>query len=156
MKSPTLAYRTALFNALQGIVFLGQNISVFEEVANSNQLASIKKINVGNVPVEAYIIIQNQTANDISAKCLRSDQVSCQVQITTLFPIGSGGSKTAEQISELILEKVYDNPTVKFPNDSDFFIWKNQLESTRNIPYQTDTHYAWVHNMTFIAWIGQN
>jgi len=154
MKSVTLGVRTAFVQALQGITFEGEAIPVWEEVANPGKA----NLTIGNVDVEAYIIIQNQTANDMSAKCRRTDQTSIQVQINTLFPIGSGGSWIAEQISELVCDKLFTatNLGTSIVMPEPFQMWRSTLESSRNIPYQTDVNFVWVHNMTFIAWVSQN
>lgn len=154
MKSATLGIRTAFFDALQGIVYKGVTIPVWEEVING----SISVIGVGNMQAEAYIIIQNQTANDISVKCRRTDECSIQVQINTRWAIGTGGSKSAEEIGELVCDKLFTatNLETSVVLDSPFQMWKSKLESTRNIPYQTEDKFVWVHNMVFTAWVSQN
>lgn len=135
MLNPNLLIRTAYFAALQNLVYKTKTIPVYEEqVTDGSPMVSV---NIGGVLVQCYIILQNQTANDISAKCGRSDEASIQVQINTLFPRGKGGSKTAEEISELVYSRLLE---------SDLNVnglWSTQMPYTRNIPYNTETNSVW-------------
>jgi len=152
MKNPNLLIRTAYFDALQNLVYKTKTIPVYEEqVTDGSPMVSV---NIGGVLVQCYIILLNQSSNDLSTKCVRSDEASIQVQINTLFPRGKGGSKTAEEISELVYGKILNESGLlgKLTTDG---LWKTTLEDTRNIPYNTDTNSVWVVQSIFTNRINQ-
>lgn len=161
MKNANLALRTSLFTQLtsgSGIVYANKKVGVFEEYyapATGNTKALF---NVGTSPVEAYIILLNQTNNnDPLNKCGRNDELSIQIQINTVWPASKGGSKVAEEISNLILAKLFPdsdlNATVVFPNG--FVCWKANVESTRNINFDANESRSWIVQMLLILKVSQ-
>lgn len=156
MKSATLAVRTAFIQRLQdNVIYAGVTLPVREELLDSKTPVTVT---YGAAKPQAYILVHNQTANDISAKCMRSDECSIQVQINTLFPKGHGGSKLAEQISELVFDQLFpvNDLDAGLVSVDGTHIYKSTLESNRNISYDTDTHTVWIVNLVFSCWISQS
>lgn len=157
MQPVTLAVRESYAAALQGLVYKNVLIPVFEEFVEESVLNKIKPVMIGNIPIKVFIILLNQTANDNSAKCQRSDQSSIQLQIKTIFPKAMGGSKTAEEVAALVMDKLFNTTphktTIVMPTP--FNLWKSSLMGSMNIPYRTETGFTFVHQMIFMNWVSQ-
>ena len=150
MKNVNLALRTAIGLALNdNIVYSGQNIATFEEYLQETDTRKIAKFIEGNRPAEAYIVLLNQTSNDDSAKCMRNDIASIQIQITTVFPANKGGSSTAEKISELVMARLFTEDGLNSTLDlgDDMTAWRGRMEGCINIPYDTNTNRIWITQM---------
>lgn len=158
MQPVTLAIRKAYVQALSGIVYKTKKIPIYEEFVQESPNNKIARVNIGNTEVGVYIILLNQTANDNSAKCRRNDETSIQVQINTVFLIGSGGSQTAEEVATLVMGKLFVGSDLKtsIVMPSPFHLWKSSLESSRNIPYKTENSYNWVHVLLFENMVSQD
>ena len=155
MQSTTLAFRTAIVNALNNIVFDTKRIGVFEEYVQ--ETSTNKKALLANC--EAYIILLNQTSNDNSARCVRNDEVSIQIQITTVFPAGKGGSKTSEQISELVINQLFtsDGLFKKIAMPSPFGLWKMELPvSGRQLNFNENESRIWITQLVVLGYLNQS
>jgi len=152
MKDPDLAIRTALVSALDGIIYLTKTIAVFEEDLQETSTRKKAILTIGNQQVEAYILLTNQTSNDTSAKCLRADQVSIQIQITTVWPANKGGSKVAEEIGELVTGKLFttDGLFTTLETALPINVWMGELAERRNIKYDTTSSKVWIKNLFLI------
>lgn len=159
MKVVSLPLRTAFFNKLNsGITYLGKSIFTFEDYLQETSTRKKAILQVGTMTVEAYIILLNQTENDNSNKCRKNDQASIQVQINTIFPSGKGGSQQAEEIGNLVYEKLFpvNNLKADIILPTPFHCWKSVKQGARNLNYDTETSRAWIHQITFNNWISQS
>lgn len=157
MRTTTRPIRTAIYQCIKLDLKYGLvTIPVYEEyLPAGGQQATIV---YNNQTVKAYVILLNQTSNyDPILKCLRNDQSSIQIQVTTIFPSGTGGSELAEIIGDSVKLKIwpFGNNNNNLQIDPAFKIWKITYESARNIPYDTDTNRVWVHQMTFLCHVSQ-
>lgn len=155
MQSTTLAFRTAIVNALNNIVFESNRVGVFEEYVQ--ETSTNKKALLTNC--EAYIVLLNQTSNDNSARCARNDEVSIQIQITTVFPAGKGGSKISEQISELVINQLFtsDGLFKKITMPSPFGLWKMELPvSGRQINFNENESRIWITQLVVLGYLNQS
>ena len=158
MKLVTTPVRSALATLLSGIPFMGKTINAFEEYLQESTTKKKSVLTIGSQQVTAYIILLNQTVNDNSSKCMRNDETSIQVQITTVYPPDTGGSLIGEQISDLVLAKLFnvDNMQITGINlPGPFEIWRARFVSSRNINYNTDTNRVWVTQLTLSFSINQ-
>lgn len=152
MKLVTTPIRSALATLLSGIPFMGKTINAFEGYLQESTTKKKAVLTVGNQQVTAYIILLNQTANENStSKCVRNDESSIQIQVTTIFPADTGGSLIAEQIAQLAIDRIMpvDNRTasgVILPEP--FNIWSAKVVSIRPIDYNTDTSRVWIIQLT--------
>jgi len=158
MKSVTLAIRTAYVEKTTGITFLTKVIPVFEEYVQETATKKKAILTIGTMQIEAYIILLNQTVNDNSPKCQRNDQTSIQAQVTTVFPLGKGGTKTAEQIAELFMDKLFVNSNLEtnLVLPPPFHIWKSVMEGVKNINYTTDTNSVWITQLILNHYVSQS
>jgi hypothetical protein len=146
MKLPSLAIRQQLVTFLAGITYLTKTIPVFEEYVQYTTTKPETTVMVGNMQVEVYIILTNQTANDASnTKCTRKDECSIQIQAYAVFPANKGGSKTTEEIMQLVLDKFYtaDNLNTAFTLSSPFEVINSEVITTGNTNFNTDTNRVW-------------
>jgi len=149
MKNTNLAIRTAVATALNadgGILYSGtQKIATFEEYLQETTTRKKAVLVTGNLQeTEAYIILLNQTQNEGQGnKCIRNDECSIQLQVTTVWPAGKGGSKIAELISELALERL---ETVTLPEP--FGLWKYDTVGIRNLNYDSQSTRTWIVQIT--------
>lgn len=152
----TLPLRIALITALDGsITYQGQSIRVFEEYLMET---TTKKKAILTGGVEAYVIILNQTSQEArSNKCNRNNNDSVQIQINTVYPAGKGGSKVAEEISQVILNLLFPSSikiaTLTMPNG--LALLKAELLSQRNINYDGSASRTWVTQLVLETWISQ-
>lgn len=157
MKITSLPLRISLITALDGnITYQGQSIRVFEEYLQET-LTKKKAILNGNV--EAYVIILNQTSQEArSNKCNRNNNDSIQIQINTVYPAGKGGSKVAEEISQVILNLLFPSSikiaSLTMSNGLDLL--KAELLSQRNINYDGTSSRTWVTQLVLETWISQS
>jgi len=156
MEITTLPLRTSLVEALDGnIMYQSQSIRVFEEYLMEN---SSKKKAILAGGVEAYVIILNQTSNEArSNKCNRNNNDSIQLQVTTVYPAGKGGSKVAEEISNVILGLLFPtslkNTDLTLPSGLDLI--KSELLGSRNINYDLSSSRIWINQLILECWISQ-
>lgn len=142
MKNPNLAFRKAIVSAIDNIDFKNGKVRTFEE--QLLETSSKKKLVVSGV--EYYIILLNQTSNDLSAKCIRNDEVSIQIQITSVFPNNKGGSQDAELISDLVMTRLFSNDGLNgiIPTPNDFELWKLDQEGIVNITFDSENTKTWI------------
>lgn len=154
MRNTNLAFRTAIVNALDAIPYNGKNIYPFEEYYMPSGVR-VKAVYPGLF--EAYIIILNQTLNDDSLRCVRNDEVSIQIQINTVWPGGKGGSKAAEEISEIVMNRLFttDGLFKNITMPEPFGLWKMDLLTVRNMNYDENASRVWVTQLVITASVTQ-
>lgn len=153
MEVTTLKYRTAIVNALNNVQYKGKRIGLFEEYLS--ETSTNKKAIFPTF--EAYVILLNQTSNNNSPKCHRNNEDSIQIQITTVYPAGKGGSKVAEEIANVILGILF--PTEHYKSNisiPDMDVWKSELLSSRNIMYDLTSSRTWIHQLILVSNISQS
>lgn len=153
MKQPLRPFRTSIYSKLLGaIIYRGIVIPIGDEYSNKNQA----DINVGNnQPVKAWIKLSNETADDDSPKCLRTDLVSIQIMVQVEFNANSGNAEHGESIMDLILERLFNGNTGDILLEADFSINCMKLAGTRNLNYQNDTSRVWATVATITAQVSQ-
>jgi len=152
----TLPYRKAIIEALDGnIIYNNKSIRVWEEYVVETETKQIVKLDNG---ADAYIILLNQTSNEtLSNKCNRNNNDSIQIQINTVWPAGKGGSKTSEEIANVILGILFPT-SVKNTDlelDNGLSMWKSELMGSRNINYDLNASRVWVTQLILETWISQ-
>lgn len=154
MINVNLAFRSALVNAMPFVAYSGVNVPVHEEFVQYSDAKPQTYLTIGNMQVEVYILLQNQTANDDSAKCMRDDVVSIQVMITAVFPANKGGSRTTEEISEILMNTVSDGlfGQIQVVGGD---MWRLWVDSYRNLQYDTETNRVWTTIVTLNGNISQ-
>ena len=128
--------------ALSGnVIYNGTNIPVFEEFVQETATRKIATFSPGSGvnTAQAYILLLNQTLNDNSPKCNRNDECSIQLQIVTRWQRETGGSRVAEEISEIILP-LLDNLVMS----SDFNLYRTEVVSIQNVPQYEEVMSYWV------------
>jgi len=158
MKIVSLPYRTAISEALNGhVVYSGIGIPTYEEYVQVTASRPIGYVPKGTEEVGCYIILLNQTSNDNSAKCTRNDDVSIQAQITTEWTSNKGGSKLAEEIAELVVNRLFDADGLFniLTLDEPLSLWKGELESIQNINYDLTSSRVWITQLLITGSITQ-
>lgn len=150
MKNVNLALRKAYVAALTGLQYGGKTIPVYEE----EMQGTVATLADGT---QAYIILLNQTSNNDSPKCVRTDFASIQIQITTVWPSNKGGSRVAQEISEVIMATLFPDKfySTSIVLPSPFNMWQSFLESCRPIQYDTTTNRVWIEQMIMSHRISQ-
>lgn len=155
MKNVNLAFRKALITALSPITYKTKAIPIHEEYLEYTTTKPATFVTVGNQQVECYIILRNQTANDNSAKCVRNDEVSIQVQIYTVFGNNKGGSLTAEEISEVVMNKVSNDGLIGDISIANMGLWRLWVDSYTNLQYNENTNRIWTTIVTLNGTVTQ-
>lgn len=154
MQNINIPIRDAVISAITPITYQGKNIYSFADYALFSASKPIAKYDKFN----AYIIILNQSSNlnDIN-KCNRNDQCSLQIQVTTKFPSGTGGSTQAEQIAELVLNKLYPNNTkhMAITLQPPLSLWKSQVELVKNLNYDDEVGRTFITQLVISCQISQ-
>jgi len=157
MKITTLPLRAALVQALDThILYQSTSIRVWEEYVMETDTKRIVTLNNG---CQAYIILLNQTSNEArSNKCNRNNNDSIQIQITTVWPAGKGGSKTAEEIANVILGLLFPSnvKNTDLALSNGLSIWKSELLSSRNINFDGNSSRTWICQLILESWISQS
>jgi hypothetical protein len=157
MQITSLPYRTALVQTLDThILYQSTSIRVWEEFVSETETKRIVTLNNG---CQAYIILLNQTSNEArSNKCNRNNNDSIQIQITTVWPAGKGGSKTAEEIAQVILNLLFSSniKNTDLALSNGLSMWKSELLSSRNINYDGDSSRTWITQLILESWISQS
>lgn len=157
MKITTLPFRTSLIQALDThVLYDGTSIRVWEEYVMETDTKRIVTLSNG---CQAYIILLNQTSQEArSNKCNRNNNDSIQIQINTVWPAGKGGSKTAEEIAQVVLNLLFPsnvkNTDLSLSNG--LSIWKSELLSSRNINYDGNSSRVWICQLILESWISQS
>lgn len=154
MINVNLAFRKALVTAMPFIAYKSVNVPVHEEFVQYTTDKPKCILTIGNMQVELYILLQNQTANDDSAKCMRDDIVSIQTMITAVFPANKGGSITTEEISEVLMNTVSDGflGQIQVVGGD---LWRLWVDSYINLQYDTSTNRVWSTIVTLNGNISQ-
>lgn len=146
MKLPNLAIRKQLVLFLANLQYKGVVVPIHEEYVQYTTDKQETFIQVGNMQVEVYIILSNQTANDASnTKCGRKDECSVQIQVYAVFPANKGGSLTTEEITQLVMDRLYtgNNLETSFTLPDPFKMYGSEVITTRNTNFNTDTNRVW-------------
>lgn len=154
MQITTLPLRGAVIEAIEPIVYQGKNIYAFDEYVLET---STRKKTV-YPKFTAYIIILNQTSNNRELnKCVRNNQDTIQIQVTTVWPENTGNSRAAEEIADLVLKKLYPatnkNTSLQLPGG--LHVWKSNVETVRNINYDSETSRTFITQLVIECQISQ-
>lgn len=154
MQNINLAIRQAVLNAINPIVYQTKSIYSFADYVLPSTSKPIALIGT----MQAYIILLNQNSNlNDQNKCNRNDSASIQIQVTTKFPSGTGGSTQAEQIAELILNKLYPNNNkfmlISLP--SPLYVWKSQVELVKNLNYDDEIGRTFITQLVISCQVSQ-
>lgn len=158
MKVTTLPYRKAIIQALDThVLYDGTSIRVWEEFVSETETKRIVTLGFG---CKAYIILLNQTSNETqSKKCIRTNNDSIQIQITTEWPAGKGGSKISEEIANVILNILFPDSSTQnaiLNLGPEFTTWRSKLLSSRNIQYDGQSSRTWITQLILESWINQS
>lgn len=159
MQNINLSIRQAVLNAITPIVWQSKNIYSFADFAqySAQKPQALIPNGVGKT-YEAYIILLNQNSNlNDQNKCTRNDQASIQIQVTTKFPSGTGGSTQAEQIAELILNKLYpvDKKHMAISLQHPLYVWKSQVELVKNLNYDDEVGRTFITQLVISCQVSQ-
>lgn len=143
MQNINLAIRQAVLNAINPVIYQGKNIYAYNDkvMLSASKPAVYLDIPNSSNKVQAYIIILNQNSNNNDQnKDNRNDQASIQLQITTRFVSGTGERKQNDEITQLVLNKLYPNGnkrmSVVLPDGLN--LWKCYLEINKPLPALID------------------
>lgn len=104
-----------------------------------------------------YVLLTNQTENDVTPFCQFQQDCSIQVQIVTKFPKASGGKLVSEMISNEVLQAIYPDPAgcvLDMGNDFNAISTKKESALTRVDNNLTNTVYTKI--LIFSHIISQN
>lgn len=125
--------RKAYLQKFASLTYQGKAIPMDDE----NLTKPPAVFNYGNIPVEAYVLIQNQTLQDASPKCAVNQNTQLQLDVTTVFPTGTtnnGGYMLADQISDVILQELFPGAInqidLPFPEAQ---LWNGYLVSSQHL-----------------------
>lgn len=103
-----LPVRQAVIEQLATLEYLGVSIPVDDE--NLTKPKGI--LSVGTPPVNAWVLIQNQTMQDNSGQCCINQDVQLQIDVVTEFITGTGSNSGnfthADNIADEILALLFD------------------------------------------------
>lgn len=146
--------------ALSGLTYMGQHIPVYEEYVNETTGNAKAKLPVAFGTVEAYVTMMNQGDNDNSlTKCMEDSVSSIQLQITTVWLNGIGGSKHAENIELEIYKLLYPDSGYRYKTSlviPEANIWKSERLSTQNINYQDESRRVWIRQAIMNNYVSQS
>jgi len=154
IRSVNIPLREALVQKLSTLTYLGVVIPVFDVFTNKKQPAIIG----GLSPVTAVVALENQTADNNSPQCLRSDQASIQIQVKVSFNANSGNHEHSEKIMDLILALLWPNGNgykMDVQLSDPFDMSKSSLESIRNLEYQDSTNRIFMTQALVLCQISQ-
>lgn len=160
MKLTTLPLRQSLLTALDGnIIYQGKSIRVFEEFLQDTPTKKKAILTFGTVTAEAYVILLNQTSNEArSNKCNRNNDDSIQIQVTTVYPAGKGGSKVSEEIANIVLDLLFPTSVkeTSLTVGGGIDLWHSDLLGSRNIQYDLTSSRVWITQLILECWIEQS
>jgi len=158
MRTVTLPFRKAVYQALVGLEYDGVVINTFESNVLETPTKQISVITVGNMEVKVWIILKNQTSNDNSSKQERNDQTSLQVQVKTEWPKDKGNSEIAELIMDSVTQRLFNwNGLFKgIEMEYPFRLWKLDYIGDRNLDYPEDDSYVWMKNLDILGHVNQD
>lgn len=157
MRTVTLPFRKAVYQALQGITYNDVLINVFEEDVQETPAKKVSLLTIGGSQVKVWIILTNQTSNDNSSKQCRNDETGLQVQVKAEFPSNKGNSIIPESIMDLVADRLF-NYTGLFKGiemDYPFTLWKLDYIGDRNLNYSGDSSRVWMKNLDVLGHITQ-
>lgn len=141
--------RKAFIDKLAGLTYLGTSIPIDEEefnITTNHQPAYIG----GQIPIQAYLIIKNQTVNDASTKCGVNQDSSLQLDIVTIFDANSGNSLHADLIAQAAFDLLFDTDEQFISlTIADVEVWRSWLESSRTIVENSSTNRTFRNILLF-------
>lgn len=152
-----LPLRVGYIQATNNIMYRGVKIPFYEEYAQPTSLKPIALVTDSGIQVECYVIVLNQTQNDASPKCMRNDECSIQLQVTTRWPKLKGGSKMSSEISNLILAQLFtpDGLFSTIELSGGLKAWKGRLMSARPISYTDENYAVWITQLIITNSVSQ-
>jgi hypothetical protein len=140
MLEVSTALRDAYLTLLENLEVDGVLIPVYdEEFPSGGDQASL------GGAFACYVLLANQTENDVTPFCQFQQDCSIQVQIVTKFPKATGGKFVSEQISNEILQIIYPNPSgcvLDLGNDFEAVNTKKESAFTKVDNNLTNTVYT--------------
>lgn len=136
MKEIKHILRKAYLDRLNGaITYLGVNIPVDQDYLNGAPAL----IQIGNsTPIEAYVILQNQTVTDNSPFCHVNQDTTLQLDVVTVFNANSGNSSHAELITQAIFDLLFTTDAKRITFSlTDLNLWRGWLENSRQITQES-------------------
>jgi hypothetical protein len=126
MKDATTELRTYYFTILQGIEHDGDPVPVYDTILNDTITPYTR-----NNPPSKYIILSNQNNVPDMAKCQFGGRHTIQVDSYGVFNTDEGGSMIAEEINNLVCERVLPDTAGSFdlPN---FTCVRSRWDLSRN------------------------
>lgn len=125
MIDPSLELREAYITKLSTLTIQGVSIPVYDEFMG----ASVANIGFAT----AYMLVTNQTAQDILIKTGFYNDCSITVDIVTKFPKNKGGKKLSEQIATEVLKLIRTGNTTDYPAMNNFQIVTCQLVTNQGL-----------------------
>lgn len=125
MIDPSRELREAYISKLSTLTIQGVSIPVYDEFMG----ASVASIGYAT----AYMLVTNQTAQDILIKTGFYNDCSITVDIVTKFPINKGGKKLSEQIATEVLKLIRTGNTTDYPAMTNFQIVTCQLVTNQGL-----------------------
>lgn len=138
MKTASLLLRESYIALFDNFQYNGINIPFFDEYVTPNAVLPQVPISTFLAP-KCYVLITNQTTNDASLKCSRNENLSIQLDVTTIYDANSGGFKLSEQIANEILGTLFIGQQIQL-NNEELNIWRGWLESSPNISEETQSN----------------
>lgn len=158
MKIVSLPFRKAIYSALDGnIEYMGQVINVFDEDVQETSDKEVTEITIGNMEVDFFIILTNQTTTNNSSKQLRNDEVSLQIQVKAVYPKNKGNSEHSEKVMDLIIERLFDEAGL-FKNiemEEGFELWKLDFIGNRNLNFSNEDSRVWMTSIDILGHVKQ-
>ncbi|MFD2597524.1 hypothetical protein ACFSQ3_01065 [Sphingobacterium corticis] len=142
MKDASYSLRVAYIKSLEGIFFKDGEVFSYDEIADQEE--------------KNYIVVSGQSSSETSFKCGFSGDYMITLNIVCKYPIGSGTKKDSEEISNMVLERVYPSiSTTGVVISEDFDIWNTRLVTNRTIVDETGSERVITKVLTFQHSINQ-
>lgn len=150
MKDATTQLRTYYYNTLQGITYMGDAVPVYDNQVNDTVAPFTR-----DSPPDRYIVITNQNSADESAKCGFQERHTIQVNCYTVFAADNGGFQDAEQINQMVKERILLNTAGAF-SLPDYKVYRSRQELSQNISELTKTQNIYRRFTIFNHSIAEN
>lgn len=148
--------RKAYYDKLSTLSFNNMAVQVFQNYLPSNfkgQTFSIDGVPHG----QAYVIIQNQTVDDDSTKCVVNQNSSLQLDVVTKYVATGGSTLLSELITNEIFELLYPNGGQQMDLSlSEANLWRAWLVGSRTIEETTQDSKIFRNILIFNHTIQQN
>lgn len=127
--------RKAYIDRLATLTYLATSIPVDQDYLNGHPAL----LQIGNsTPIQAYVIIQNQTVTDRSPFCGVVQDTTLQLDVVTVFNANAGNSYHAEMITQKIFDLLFTSDTKRIIFTlTDLNMWRGWLDSSRQLTQET-------------------